>query len=161
MPGERAWCGDGPGGWWVPVVHCTHAAGPYQTLAAEACVRTSASPAPCRPVVPAGRWCIARMQPVVHACSTHAARMQPVQIKPWHRAAACVRASCFRGKAADVVACARGGWVELLIRRPVGWGWGGGAGGWGQGVWGREGGPPLPHPTPRPGRDVGVGVLEI
>jgi hypothetical protein len=26
-------------------------------------------------------------------------------------------------------------------------------------VWGREGGPPLPHPTPRPGRDVGVGML--
>ncbi len=35
----------------------------------------------------------------------------------------------------------------------------GGQGKGGQGAWGREGGPPLPHPTPRPGRDVGVGML--
>jgi hypothetical protein len=26
-------------------------------------------------------------------------------------------------------------------------------------VWGKEGGAPLPHPTPRPGRVVGVGML--
>ncbi len=53
------------------------------------------------------------------------------------RAAACVRASCTRGKAANLFSCARGGLVGLLIWRPVGWG-GGGVGGWGHKVWGGD-----------------------
>jgi hypothetical protein len=65
------------------------------------------------------------------------------------------------GKAANLFFCSRG-WapsgVAHLEANWVGMG-GGGVGGEAQGVWGRKGGLPLPNPTPRPGRDVGVGVL--
>jgi hypothetical protein len=81
----------------------------------------------------------------------------PVRSHPRSHA---VRASRHMGKAANLFFCSRG-WSSGIAHLEANWvGMGGGwVGGEAQGVWGRKGGPPLPNPTPRPGRCVGVGVL--